>query len=134
MLPSRSTCATSFDDKALTTDAPTPCNPPDAPYAPPPNFPPAWSSVRTTSKAETFLPECISTGIPRPLSDISTDPSRCSRTSRRLAKPAAASSTALSINSQTKCMRPWLPVPPMYIPGLFLTASRPSKVCIASAS
>ena len=96
----------SFADRAFTTEAPTPCNPPDAPYAPPPNFPPACSSVRTTSRAETFLPEWISTGIPRPLSDISTDPSRLRRTSKRVANPAAASSTALSTNSHTRCMSP----------------------------
>ena len=32
-------------NKALTTDAPTPWSPPDTLYPPPPNLPPAWSTV-----------------------------------------------------------------------------------------
>ena len=50
------------------------------------------------------------------------------------AKPADASSTALSISSQTRCMRPSEPVPPMYMPRRLRTASNPSRVWVASAS
>ncbi len=41
MLPFWNTFTSSHSDKALTTDAPTPCNPPDTLYPPPPNLPPA---------------------------------------------------------------------------------------------
>ena len=44
-LPSLLTCTSTQDDKALTTDAPTPCNPPDTLYPPPPNLPPACNTV-----------------------------------------------------------------------------------------
>jgi hypothetical protein len=72
-------------DNAFTTDAPTPCSPPDAPYAPPPNLPPACSSVSTTSSADTFFLAWRSTGMPRPLSMTSTDRSRWKMTSMRFA-------------------------------------------------
>lgn len=44
------------------------------------------------------------------------------------------SSTELSITSKTKWCNPRWPVDPMYIPGLFLTGSRPSNTVIACAS
>ena len=40
-------------DRALTTDAPTPCRPPEYEYAALPNLPPACSCVKTTSTPET---------------------------------------------------------------------------------
>ena len=55
-------------DSALTTDAPTPWSPPDTLYPPPPNFPPAWSTVYTVSTVDFLVFGCISTGIPLPLS------------------------------------------------------------------
>ena len=38
-------------ERAFTTDAPTPCRPPDTLYPPPPNLPPACRIVNTTSTA-----------------------------------------------------------------------------------
>ena len=58
----------SHSDKAFTTDAPTPCNPPDTLYPPPPNLPPACKIVKTTSTAGKPALWLIPTGIPLPLS------------------------------------------------------------------
>src|SRR3954471_6787791 len=44
-----------------------------------------------------------------------------------LATPASASSTPLSMISQTQCMRPRVSVDPMYMPGRLRTASSPSR-------
>ena len=55
-------------DKAFTTEAPTPCSPPDTLYPPPPNLPPACKMVNTTSTAGRPALWLIPTGIPRPLS------------------------------------------------------------------
>ncbi len=41
----RSTSTSRRAERALTTEAPTPCRPPVAAYEPPPNFPPACSLV-----------------------------------------------------------------------------------------
>ena len=38
-------------ERAFTTEAPTPCRPPDTLYPPPPNLPPACRRVNTTSTA-----------------------------------------------------------------------------------
>jgi hypothetical protein len=76
---------------------------------------------------------CLSTGIPRPLSSTTTDESFLSVTLISDAKPANASSTALSKISQTKWCKPCTSVEPMYIPGLLRTASRPLSVIILSA-
>src|SRR5262245_57958871 len=73
--PSRSTSTSSRDDSALTTDAPTPCSPPDAAYEPPPNFPPACSLVMTTSTPDRPVFSSLSTGMPRPSSRASAQPS-----------------------------------------------------------
>ena len=44
--PSRSISRSSRVDRALTTELPTPCRPPETLYPPPsPNFPPAWRTV-----------------------------------------------------------------------------------------
>ena len=77
-LPLRSISRINRLDRALTTDTPTPCKPPDTLYPSPPNFPPACRTVRTTSAA--LLPLCSpdgygSTGIPRPLSSTRHPPS-----------------------------------------------------------
>ena len=124
--PSRSTSATTLDASAFTTEAPTPWRPPEDEYAPVPNLPPAWSSVNTISSA-VRLPSFLPIGMPRPLSQTSTEPSLWRVTSIRLAKPAAASSTALSMSSHTRWCSPSGPVPPMYMPGRFRTASRPAS-------
>ena len=47
--------------------------------------------------------------------------------------PAMASSTLLSTTSQTRWCRPVGPVDPMYMPGRFRTASRPSRTVMSAA-
>ena len=86
-------------DKALTTDTPTPCNPPEILYEFWSNLPPACSCVIITSAADTPSPSCISTGIPRPLSLTVTEPFLLIITRTRLQCPANASSIALSTTS-----------------------------------
>ena len=73
--PSRSTSTSSRELSALTTLAPTPCSPPEAVYEPPPNLPPACSLVITTSTPVSRVRGSTSTGMPRPSSWTSTDPS-----------------------------------------------------------
>ena len=65
VLPPRSTSTSSRSDSAFTTEAPTPCRPPDAAYEPPPNLPPAWSFVKTTSTPDRPVRGSMSTGMPR---------------------------------------------------------------------
>ena len=48
--------------------------------------------------------------------------------------PATASSIELSIISEKRWCIPFLSVPPIYIPGLFLTGSSPSRTSISDAS
>ncbi len=127
MVGARSTSTSSRDDSALTTEAPTPCRPPVATYEPPPNLPPACSLVKITSTPGRPVLGSLSTGMPRPSSCTSTEPSSCSVTSMRDAAPARASSTPLSMISHTQCMRPRVSVDPMYMPGRFRTASSPSR-------
>jgi hypothetical protein len=79
--PSRSTSTSSREASALTTEAPTPCRPPEAVYEPPPNFPPACSLVITSSTPLSLVLRSASTGMPRPLSLTSAEPSACSVTS-----------------------------------------------------
>jgi len=79
--PSRSTSTSSRAASALTTEAPTPCRPPEAVYEPPPNFPPACSLVITSSTPLSLVLRSASTGMPRPLSLTSAEPSACSVTS-----------------------------------------------------
>ena len=62
-------------DNAFTTEMPTPCRPPETLYDVSSNFPPECNTVMMTSAAETPSSLCISTGIPRPLSDTVTDSS-----------------------------------------------------------
>ena len=125
--PLRSTSTSSREDRALTTLAPTPCRPPDAAYEPPPNLPPACSFVNTTSTPDRPVFGSTSTGMPRPSSATSTEPSRCSTTSIVWQWPPSASSTALSMISHRQCMSPRESVEPMYMPGRLRTASRPSR-------
>ena len=129
-LPSRITVTSSFVDKALTTEAPTPCKPPETLYPPPPNLPPAWRTVKTVSSAGRPVFSWISTGIPRPSSWTVTLPSSLIVTSILVAKPASRSSILLSIISHTKWCNPWELVEPIYIPGRLRTASRPPKTWI----
>ena len=56
-LPSRADSTRIHSDRALTTLTPTPWRPPDTLYPPPPNLPPAWRTVWTTSRAS--LPVCF---------------------------------------------------------------------------
>ena len=133
VLPARSTSTSRRADSALTTEAPTPCRPPAAPYEPPPNLPPACSLVITNSTPVSRDFFCTSTGIPRPLSRTSTLPSGSRDTSTVLQNPPSASSTALSMISHTQCIKPLASVDPMYMPGRLRTASRPSRTVSASA-
>src|SRR6185436_15727827 len=75
----------------------------------------------------------MSTGMPRPLSSTVTLLSTWIVTSMRLQCPPRASSIELSTTSKTKWWRPRSPVSPMYIPGLFWTASSPSRTLMLSA-
>ena len=121
-------------DNALTTDAPTPCRPPDTLYPlSPPNFPPACNFVYTVSAADIFVFGCISTGIPLPSSSTFIIFPGSIVTCIFLQYPAKASSTALSTISYTKWWSPLIDTLPIYIPGLFLTASSPSSTWICSA-
>ena len=85
VLPPRSTSTSRRSESALTTEAPTPCRPPDAAYEPPPNLPPAWSLVKTTSTPDSPVRGSMSTGMPRPVSCTSTLPSACRTMSMRVA-------------------------------------------------
>ena len=125
--PSRSTSTSSREASALTTEAPTPCRPPEAVYEPPPNFPPACSLVITSSTPLSLVLRSTSTGMPRPLSLTSAEPSACSVTSIPVQCPPSASSTALSRISLRQCCSPRPSVDPMYMPGRLRTASRPSR-------
>ena len=131
--PSRSTSTSSRAASALTTEAPTPCSPPEAVYEPPPNLPPACSLVITSSTPVSLVLRSTSTGMPRPLSLTSAEPSACSVTSIPVQCPARASSTALSKISPRQCWSPRLSVDPIYMPGRLRTASRPSRTdrCLA---
>ena len=98
-----------------------------ATYEPPPNLPPAWSLVKTTSTPESPVLGSLSTGMPRPSSRTSADPSACSVTSTWVQSPPSASSTALSMISHRQWVSPRPSVEPMYIPGRLRTASSPSS-------
>ena len=72
--------------------------------------------------------------MPRPLSSTVTELSVWMRTMIRVAKPACASSTALSTTSQTMwCSPERSSVSPMYIPGRLRTASGPLRTLMLSA-
>ena len=73
---------------------------------------------------------CIAAGIPLPLSSTVMLLSGLITTRIRSQYPARASSMELSTISYTRWCRPRIEVVPIYIPGLFLTASRPSSTCI----
>ena len=132
-LGGRSTSTSMRAESALTTERPTPCRPPVALYEPPPNLPPACSFVATTSTPGRPVLGSLSVGMPRPSSCTSTESSRCRVTSTRCASPARASSTPLSMISHRQCINPRVSVEPMYMPGLFRTASRPSRTSRCAA-
>src|ERR1700677_2052417 len=132
--PSRQISSSSQSESAFTTETPTPCNPPDTLYVSLSNFPPAWSTVITTSAAGFFSVACMSTGMPRPLSITVTLLSSCTDTLISSQKPAMASSTELSTTSHTRWCNPISPVEPMYIAGRLRTASSPPKTLIEVAS
>ena len=102
MLPSLLMVTIHFSDKAFTTDAPTPCKPPETLYPPPPNFPPACNIVIITSTVGFFIFGCIPTGIPLPSSTTSIELSTLIVTTIFLQYPARASSILLSTISYTK--------------------------------
>ena len=87
----------------------------------------------TTSTPGIFNSGCKSTGIPLPLSVTVREPSWWIITFIKLQKPARASSIELSRTSITKWWRPLRPTSPMYIEGLFITASKSFKTVILSA-
>src|SRR6185503_4945118 len=113
------------------TDTPTPCRPPETLYEFWSNLPPACSSVITISAAERLRSSSslMSVGMPRPLSTTEMELSVWITTLMSSQWPANASSIALSTTSKTMW---WSPVPsevsPMYMPGRFLTASRPLRI------
>src|ERR1700677_4743663 len=132
--PSRQISSSSQSESALTTETPTPCSPPETLYVSLSNFPPACSTVITTSAAGFFSVACMSTGMPRPLSITVTLLSSCTVTLISSAKLAIASSTELSATSQTRWCKPISPVEPMYIAGRLRTASRPARTLMDVAS
>src|ERR1035441_3871499 len=125
--PPRSTSTSSRAASALTTEAPTPCSPPEAVYEPPPNLPPPCSRVLTSSTPVSLVLRSTSTGMPRPLSLTSAELSAYSSTSIREQYPPSASSTSLSMISHRQCCSPRPSVDPTYMPGRLRTASRPSR-------
>src|SRR3989344_4808778 len=132
--PSRCTSARTCEERAFTTETPTPCKPPETLYPSPPNFPPAWSIVMTVSSVETFVFGWMSTGMPRPSSATRTRFSGRSAISMSFANPPIASSRELSKTSQTRWWSPAELVVPMYIPGRRRTAPKPSSTVIELAS
>ena len=111
--PFLSLVTSTYSLSALTTLIPTPCSPPDTLYPEEEpalsNFPPAWSTVSTVSRAEVPVVGCKSYGMPRPLSTMvmqlppsSLCGSSCKVTVIREAWPASASSTELSSTSQMR--------------------------------
>ena len=100
--PSRHTVTSKRLDRALVTETPTPCKPPEKAYAPPlpfSNLPPACNWVKTISTTGNFSVGCIPTGIPRPSSSTLTLLSACKVTMMCLPNPPKASSEALSSTS-----------------------------------
>ena len=87
-----------------------------------------------TSAADTPSSAWMPVGMPRPLSVTLTEPSGLSAMSIRSQCPASASSIALSLTSNTIWCRPEpSSVSPIYMPGRFLTASRPFSTLIEDA-
>ena len=87
-----------------------------------------------TSAAEMPSSAWMPVGMPRPLSRTVHEPSGLSVTTTSLAKPASASSMALSTTSYTMWCRPEpSSVSPMYMPGRLRTASRPFRTLMDSA-
>ena len=107
--------------------------PPEEEYAPPPNLPPACSSVSTTSSAETLRFLCLPTGILTVIHDFHR-PITVQDNINLVTKPCSSLINSIVNQLHRRCVSPSLPVPPMYIPGRLRTASKPSKVWIASAS
>ena len=101
--PSRFTSTSSLVDSALLTHTPTPCRPPAMRYTASlsvlRNLPPECSVVKITCTAGTFFFGWMSTGMPRPSSITSADPSSYSVTATFFAKPARPSSAELSMIS-----------------------------------
>ena len=100
--PSRHTVTSRRLERALVTDTPTPCKPPEKAYAPPlpfSNLPPACNWVKTICTTGNFSVGCMPTGMPRPSSSMLTLPSACKVTMICLPKPPRASSDALSSTS-----------------------------------
>ena len=122
-----------YVDSAFTTDEPTPCRPPLVLYTELSNLPPACSVENTTRAADTPL-ACIPTGIPRPLSSTVHEPFFSRVTLMVSQAPARCSSTELSTISYIRWFSPLVVTLPIYIPGLFLTASSPSKIAILFSS
>ena len=77
--PSRAISTSTRFASALVTHTPTPCRPPAIRYAASLsvflNLPPEWSVVKITCTAGIFFFGWMSTGMPRPSSITSADPS-----------------------------------------------------------
>ena len=100
--PPLSTSTSSRADSAFTTDAPTPCRPPEDLYAVWSNLPPACSVQRIVSMAGRLVFGWMSTGMPRPLSVTVTPPSFSRLSVMVVQNPFSASSTELSSVSHTR--------------------------------
>ena len=131
--PSLRTVTSNHSESALTTWIPTPWRPPETLYVFRSNFDPAWRTVRTISRVGRLYFGWISTGIPRPLSATEQVPSSWRVTVMSVQHPARTSSIELSTTSSTSCCSPRPSVDPMYIPGRFRTAERPSRIWIELA-
>ena len=128
------TVTSSHFERAFTTDAHTQWSHPEILYAHLSNFPQAWRTVYTVSRADFPVFGWISTGIPLQLSWTVTDPSSLRIEVTSLQYHANASSTALSTISCTMWCKPLESVEPIYIQGLCLTGSSHSKTLICDAS
>ncbi len=99
---------------------PTPCNPPETLYPPPPNFPPAWKIVRNGHQQRDVLSFWISTQEFRPSITTFDGVIGSIKTWMWLANPARASSIELSTISHTRWWRPSFEVD-QYVPGRIRT-------------
>ena len=122
-------------ESALTHFAPTPCNPPEYLYAPWPNLPPACKLVSTNSTAGILNFLCVSSGMPRA---VVLHRHRAIRMNRNFvscckSRPDARRSSYRAPRTHSDEV-PFSSGSPMYIPGRFRTASRPSSLSILDAS
>ena len=134
MAPRATPGRSSFSERAFTTETPTPCRPPEIRYPSPPNLPPAFRVVRTTSTAGRR-----SLALGMGLRDAAAVVDR-----PRPRRPSAADDDPVAVARpsprRSSCRRPrrrggaarGCSVVPMYIPGRRRTCSTPSRTWISA--